>query len=341
MAVPKMSIQEPPNPSVSNVEVSVICPMYNEAERIAANLRKLAEKMCGSNRSWEIILVNDGSTDDSYEQAMSAAASEPRIRVVTYRKNRGRGYALRRGFEVARGRYIVTTESDLSYGEDIIDCMVNYLETEDLDLVVASPYMKGGRLENIPVKRAMLSRFGNALLRNIMPGNLSTNTGMTRAYRRAVIESLYLEQDGKEIHLEIIAKAYALGFRMGEVPAVLRWDESRSQRKTSFRPWRLIHSHLMFGFNEYPLLLFGTVAAISALLGVAIGFHLFYLSLNGHPVSGRPLLFFSVLLILAGILALLFCFLSLQIRDLRRIIYRVQRDVRMGSRSGDNTEPKQ
>ena len=318
----------------------MICPMYNEGENIAANLRKLAKKMEESGKSWEIVLVNDGSTDNSYAEAMSVAATEPRIRVITYRENRGRGYALRRGFQAARGHYIATTESDLSYGEDIIDRMLHHLQGEGLDLVVASPYMKGGRVENVPANRLFLSRLGNALLQKIMPGNLCTNTGMTRAYRREVIEALDLEQDGKEIHLEIIAKAHALGFRMGEIPAVLRWEKARGKRQSSFRAGKLIRSHLMFGFNEYPLLLFGTTAAISVLLGVAIGLYLLSLSLRGHPVAGRPALFLSILLIIAGIQTLLFCFMALQIRDLRRIIYRVQRDVRNRARTSDQTEPR-
>ena len=216
--------------------------------------------------------------------------------------------------------------------------MVEHLRSQELDLVVASPHLEGGRLENVPPMRVFLTRFGNVLLRQMMPGNLTMNTGMTRAYRREVIEALDLEQDGKEIHLEIIAKAYALGFRMGEVPAVLRWEPTRRKRKSSFRPGRLIRSHLMFGFNEYPLFLFGSFAAACTFLGVVLGFYLLYLSWSGHPVAGRPALFLSVLLILTGLLSFLFCFLSLQVRDLRRIIYRVQRDVRT-RKPGDENSP--
>jgi glycosyltransferase involved in cell wall biosynthesis len=302
--------------------------MYNEGEKIAASLRKLVGKLQEYGKSWELILVNDGSTDNSYSEAMSAASADPRIRVITYPNNCGRGYAMRRGFGTARGEYIVTTESDLTWGEDIIARMIAHLQEQELDLVVASPHMKGGRLENVPPLRAFLTRMGNALLRRVMPGGLTMNTGMTRAYRREVIDSLCLEQDGKEIHLEIIAMAAALGFRMGEVPAVLRWEKERRKRKSSFRPGRLIRSHLMFGFNEYPLLLFGTIAAMAMLAGVAIGLYLLHLSLGGHPTAGRPALLLSVLLIITGILILAFCFLSFQIRDLRRIIYRVQRDIR-------------
>ncbi|MBM3333965.1 hypothetical protein FJY63_04825, partial [Candidatus Sumerlaeota bacterium] len=125
-----------------------------------------------------------------------------------------------------------------------------------------------------------------------------------------------------------------------EVPAVLRWEKSRQKRKSTFRAGRLIVSHLMFGFNEYPLMLFGTIAAILVLIGIVIGFYLLHMSLSGHPVAGRPAVFFSVLAILAGILILLFCFMSFQIRDLRRIVYRVQRDVRSRDRSNTDAEEK-
>lgn len=312
------------NDARAKPEVSVVCPMYNEGERIAANLEHLFAALERLGRSWEVILINDGSTDDSGEHAERVAALDSRLRLIGYPVNRGRGFAIRQGFQAARGEIIAVTESDLSWGGDIIERMVEAIDREDADAVIASPYLSGGGLANVPAGRVFLSKFGNRLLRRLLPGGHTMNTGMTRAYRRHVIDSLDLESDGKEIHLEIVAKLHALGYRVVEVPAVLTWPKGRGRRKSSFRAGRLIRSHLNFGIAEYPLLLFGTIGLIELVLGAAIALYLLGVSLSGTPVAGRPLLLVSILLILMGVLVMLFSFLALQVRDLRRSVFRLQ-----------------
>lgn len=316
---------EPKSASPARPEISLVSPMYNEGERIEASLSALRDTLDALGRPWEIVLVNDGSTDNSYECAARAADGDERIHLVSYRSNRGRGYAIRQGFARASGDVVVVTESDLSWGGDVVERMVRALEEQDADVVIASPHMPGGALVNVPARRVFLTRFGNMLLSRLMPGGHTMNTGMTRAYRRHVIDTLDLEEDGKEIHLEIVTKIHALGFRVVEVPATLAWSKDRGQgRKSSFQAWRLIKSHLTFGFGEDPILLFGTIGLIEFLLGAVIGFYLFALSLSGTPVSGRPLLLLSVLLILMGILVMLFSFFALQLRDIRRTVFRLQ-----------------
>lgn len=324
----------------SSPNVSVICPMYNEGAGIRSNLARLLEALNRLHRSWELILINDGSTDDCGEQVAAMAAEEPRIRLFGYPRNRGRGYALRAGFKNARGRIIVTTESDLSWGPDIVEKLLAALECQDCDMVVASPHGAGGRLENVPANRVFLSRFGNKILRLASASHITMLSGMTRCYRREVLDALYLESDGKEIHLEIISQAEALGFRIGEVPAVLRWESPKPgapKRKSSFNAPRYIYSHMMFTFSQAPFLLMGTAGLASVFLGAALMFYLAYQSIFLEiRAGGRPLLIVALLLIVSGVQFLLFSFSAGQIVQLRRLVVQLRNRVLNGDRPRDD-----
>lgn len=312
------------------IEISVIAPMYNESGGIADNVRGLLESLRSTGKECELIVVNDGSTDDSLSLVSEIAVSEPRLKVVSYRENRGRGYALRKGFAAAGGRYIITTESDLSWGAGIVGKLYDALANTGVDVVIASPYKKGGRLENIPFKRAFLSRFGNKLLTFAVPGRLTMISGMTRGYRREVIDSLELESDGKEIHLEIAARCLALGYRVVEIPAVLRWEKQPSGRKrrSSFHSRKLIFSHLAFSFYQKPMIVFGLSGFIMLVAGLALGVLFIIQRYMGTLNPTRPLYILMILLLLGGIHMLSFGFIANQIGILKKEIFRIQRELK-------------
>jgi len=314
-----------------SVEITVIAPMFNEAPDITRNVGRFLEALKKRDDQWEMILVNDGSTDETLELVNKLAENEPRLRVISYAGNRGRGYALRQGFRAARGEFVITTESDLNWGTEIIDALYKKLKNTDAEVVIASPYLKGGRLENIPFKRAFLSRFGNKLLTFSVPGNLTMLSGMTRGYRREVLDSLELEADGKEIHLEIVAKCLALGYRIVEIPAVLRWDrehEKKSKRVSKFHARKLILSHLAFSFYQKPMMIFGLAGLIMVLGGLvlALVFAVQFIMRTLYPA--RPIYLLMVILLVAGIQMLSFGFVANQIGSIKKEIYRLQRQTR-------------
>lgn len=308
-------------------DLSVVVPTYNEAERLGANIAALRNALELLGRSWELVVVNDGSTDGSGAIVEDAAGKDKRITVVGYPVNRGRGYALTKGIEAARGTSIITTESDVSYGTAIIGQLLQRLEETGADIVVASPYMPGGRLKNVPLKRAFLSRWGNFFIRHAISAQIHTITGMTRGYRASSIKRLALVSTGKEIHLEIISKALAMGYVVEEIPAELCWEPPRAgtrKRRSTFRPGRYIASHLLFSFGESPLLLFGTVGIVFLVLGSGIGLYALGLSLAGIAVGGRPIVVGAALFILFGVQIFLFCFLAIQNRELRNKLVRIE-----------------
>ena len=318
-----------------SVEISVIAPMYNEAPLILNNVRRILDALKILSREWELILINDGSTDNTLDLVSELGKGEPRIRVITYPENKGRGYALRQGFGVARGKYVVTTESDLSWGPEIISKLYDKLKSTGADVVIASPYLKGGRLENVPLKRALLSRLGNKLLVFSVPGKLTMLSGMTRGYRKEVLDPLDLESDGKEIHLEIVAKCLALGYKIVEIPAVLKWNQEekgKEKRRSRFHSRKLIFSHLAFSFYQKPMIIFGFSGLIMVLGGLVLGamFVVQFLMRTLYPF--RPLYLLMVILLVAGIQMLSFGFIANQIGTMKKEIFRLKRDMKYKSR---------
>jgi len=241
------------------LDLSVVCPFYNEESILAGCLRSLLERLEKLDLRWELVVVDDGSSDGSLEIAREFARRAPGLRVLSYRYNRGRGHALRTGIEQARGAWVVTTEIDLSWGEDIVERLLAAArERPDADVIVASPHLPGGGYRNVPPKRVLYSKLGNLVIRACMSNAVTMNTGMTRIYRRDAIRSLPLEENGKEFHLEVILKAQALGYRIAEIPSVLEWKEykhagQRVQRKSSSKVNQLIVTHSLFSLFGNPV----------------------------------------------------------------------------------------
>lgn len=297
-------VTSPSNAPHGGPSVTIVCPAYNEADAIESAIHRLRECLDGLAVQAEVLLINDGSTDGTVAAARRAIKGDSRFRILSHRVNFGRGRALRTGFIEARGDIIVTTEADLSWGPDIIARMLEALDRDPgLDAVFASPHLEGGGYRNVPWHRIFLSRMGNRLLRALYPSRVSMTTGMTRAYRASAIQGHTFSKDGKELHLEIAHRLITLGYRLGEVPAVLSWpDRPRGGRgrggRTNWRTIeRLIASHLAWGFLQ----------GISRIVGPAIVF--LTLAISGFGVwavwnflTGGPSIF---LVTLTGILLIL------------------------------------
>lgn len=308
------------------MRLSIISPMYNEEDNIEGTVEELRRVLASYTDSWELILVNDGSTDRTLAVATELAERYQHVSVQSYPVNHGRGYALRTGFAHAKGQLFVTIESDLSWNaECILDMLQRLEEDPGVDIVLGSPYMKGGRTENVPFYRLAISKLGNKLLGAAMPGNFSMVTQMFRAYRREVLDSLELEAERKEIHLEILSKALAAGFRAIEIPAVLKW---RAAGTSTFKLKATSISHLLFSFYEKPALLFAFIGSGMACIGLFIGLYILVLwrlqALN--PV--RPMMTLLVLFMLSGVQLASFGFIGTQIAALRKEVIKIQRENR-------------
>jgi dolichol-phosphate mannosyltransferase len=311
--------------------VTLVTPMYNEGEKIQDNLPRILAAMDELDVSWEYILIDDGSKDDTYEKAREIVGDHPSCHLIHYEVNRGRGYALRQGFAVARGRYVIATESDLSWGPGIIGRLYGALLETGADVVIASVHLPGGGMENVPMSRMALTRVGNKIVRWAFGGELTMLTGMTRGYRREVLERLHLEEDRKEIHLEIIAKAQAVGFRVVEIPATIRWDPpAEGQKGRGGRGiYRFILSHLTLSFQHASVKMLSIMAAVTGLLGIAvtaIGTVHKLFRIFPHPLP--YLVTYGLILCVMGMLFMLFALVSIQLKYVYRSVVHLQSQLR-------------
>ena len=302
--------------------LSVVVPMYNEEENAADTARRIAEAIDPLGLSWELIPVNDGSVDRTKEVLEELARRFDHIHPVSYAPNKGRGRALRTGFKAARGDYIIATDADLSYDPLYMREMVKILDSGGADIVLASPYMPGGSTEDVPFLRLWISKLGNMVLSGALPVKIHTITCVFRGYRRETLECMELESDGKEIHLEILSKALALGWEIREIPAKLT---SRKKGKSSFRFRRTTVTHLLFSFLERPMLLFGMLGLILILGGLGIGVYMFTLYLNSALNPTRPFMSLMALLVMSGLFMFSFGLVAINISLIRKEIYRLQR----------------
>ncbi|MBN1754825.1 glycosyltransferase family 2 protein [bacterium] len=304
--------------------LTVLCPLYNEEDNLSDLVDSIKVGLGKLDKSYELLLVNDGSTDNTLDVAKGLALSESNIRIVSYSTNKGRGKALRTGFENARGDIVVSIDADLTYDVSHILRIVEIFENEEAtDVVIGSPYMRGGQTIDVPFFRLLISKIGNIILRFAINHGLRTFTGILRGYRKYVLDSLDLNSDGKEIHLEILSKIIALGYNIREMPSTLR---GRKTGHSKFKFRLTAFSHLVFTFFERPILLFGIAGLIFLLIGLCGGGYIIFLWASGNLNPERPLMNLTVLLILTGIQILFFGFLATQLVILRSEIYRIQKE---------------
>ena len=317
-------------------EVTLITPAYNEAASIKKDLGRILQALDDLGVSHEYILVNDGSTDQTLELAKEIIGERPDCRIISYSKNRGRGYALRQGFASARGRFVITTEGDLSWGPEIIGRLHEALKKTGDDMVIASVFLKGGGLRNVPPGRRAISSWGNVVMRWAFGGGLTMLSGMTRGYRREALERLHLQANGKEIHLEIVAKAQDLGFSISEIPGTISWsaDQIKGGKGRTRSMLRHVVPHLVNSFSRAPAksLLYGCLGF--SLVGAAtVVFSAFN---KVYEITPRPmphLLTYGLLLIGAGVIFALGVGLSVQIAALSKSLVHTQAQLKMVEKS--------
>lgn len=308
------------------MKISVIIPMYNEEENALNTLARMSAVL-KEYEDYEILAIDDGSKDHTFKLASEYASQNSNIKVIQHSVNMGMGKAIRTGFDNSNGDIIVTIDADLSYKPDHIPKLVNELiNDETIDIVVGSPYMEGGEVSNVPFFRLFVSKVANKFVGFSMAENLNTVTGVLRAYRRDVIDSLELESNGTDINLEILSKASATRFKIKEIPALLEGREL-GQSKLKFRSKTI--SHVLFSFYEKPMILFGAIGIFLLIIGFISAIYLFYQYLIGILDPTRPLMLFMVLMIISGIQILIFGFVATQISLLKREIYIVQKENRL------------
>jgi len=273
---------------MKQVDISVVIAAYNEESVITQSLQRIVTELSSHAMTWEIICIDDGSHDRTGVLLDEMAQNDKRVKILHHRRNFGQGRALRTAFNVCCGNVVVTLDADLSYDPRYIFELVDSLEANNVEIALASPYTRGGVVKNVPLYRHMLSRWGNFYLARMSPYSISTSTSVVRAYRHEVLDSLVLTSDGMELQLEILMKAYTLGFRVCEIPAELRWDEYKKQntklrRVSKMRVFSTIQTYLFLGWLTRPAVIFLALSWLLILPGLYMFIMLLWRVLESMP----------------------------------------------------------
>ena len=241
--------------------LSVVLPAYNEEALLEKNVASIIDYLesLESEFRWEVIIVNDGSRDATSEIADRLAATHPDVITVHHPRNFGLGQAMSYGFANTAGDYVITLDMDLSYDVEHIGQLARTIRDGGARMVLASPYMEGGNIRNVPFLRRNLSILGNRFLRYFAKGRFSTLTCMTRAYDGPFIRALNLRAVGMDAMPETVYKAMILNAAIDEIPAELDWAPQLAvgkTRRSSMRIFRHILSTIFSGFIFRPFLYF-------------------------------------------------------------------------------------
>lgn len=278
------------------VDISVVIPLYNEEQSLVELTDKIAESI--ENYTFEIIFVDDGSEDSSWDVISELHQKSTCIKGIRLRRNYGKSDALQAGFEEARGQYVITMDADLQDDPNEIPELINMLVC-NYDLV--SGWKKN---RHDPITKTVPSRFFNAVTRFTTGIRLHDFNCGLKAYRKEVTDSIYLYG---EMHRYVPLLAKWQGFdRIGEKEVK---HHPRKYGKTKFGISRFLNGFLdlitLLFVNRYmrqPMHFFGSMGVLFLIVGVGISGWLAYLKIFlGQSLGNRPLLFLGILLILIGV----------------------------------------
>ena len=277
--------------------LSIVIPVFNEEENIPLLAEEIRRALDPQEVAYEVVAVDDGSTDGTWARLESVRAQDPRWILVGLRRNFGQTAAMSAGFDHARGDVIVTLDGDLR--NDPADIPRLLALAKDHDVV------SGWRKERQDpfLSRRLPSMLANWLISRVTGVRLHDYGCTLKAYRREVVEHLHLYG---EMHRFIPAIASWMGISLAEVETHHRPRRFGRSKYGITRTLRvildLITVKFLLSFATKPIQVFGLLGLFAAGVGIAIGGYLTALKLAfGAQIGGRPLLFLGILLILVGV----------------------------------------
>jgi glycosyltransferase involved in cell wall biosynthesis len=284
-----------------SLALSIVVPIYNEAsgiESLHAELtRVLTEGPAPFRDQYELIFVDDGSRDGSFERCAAYFDRDPHLHVLRFQRNFGKTAALNAGFAAARGRYVVTIDADL---QEDPEALFDLLAKLDEGYGMVSAWRE---TRNDPLSKTLPSKVFNGVVSSVTGLKLHDFNCGFKAYRREVVKELDLYGSQHRFIPLLVAQK---GYRVAEVPVEHR---PRQFGTSKFGARRFGRGYLDFiqvlfltKYLQHPLRLFGSIGSILGLVGTVILAYLTVLWFLGQrPIGNRPLLTLGVLLVLTGL----------------------------------------
>lgn len=225
--------------------LSVIVPCYNEAEGIDHLKEQLLPVLARieQRHAVELLLIDDGSTDDTYARLQEVFGGRPTMRVIKHERNQNLGGAIRTGFRESSGEWVANFDSDCTYVPEILEAMLREIE-QGADLVTVSPYHPMGQVQGVPLYRLVLSKSASVMYRLILRTHIHTITAMVRIYRRSIYERIASPAFDFTCVTEMMLRAIKQNVRIAEIPAVLSVRQF-GQSKLRIAPVIVGHLRLM------------------------------------------------------------------------------------------------
>ena len=278
-----------------NTYLSIVVPLYNEEESIPELYKKIKENV--RNFKYEIIFIDDGSTDNSYQRLLKIKKTDKNIKIIKFKKNYGKSCALDAGFKHAKGNLVITMDADLQDDPDEISNLINAIQAQNTDIISGWKYKR-----HDPLSKTIPSKIFNFIVRLFTGLKLHDMNCGLKIYKKEAIKDLALYGS---LHRFIPVILSLQGYKTGEIKVK---HFPRKFGKTKFGSNRLIIGLLDFftilflmKFMKKPLHFFGFIGLIFMLLGTILISFLIYLKIRYGGIKGRlPLLNFGILGIIIG-----------------------------------------
>jgi glycosyltransferase involved in cell wall biosynthesis len=277
-------------------KISIIVPLYNEEESIHPLVNEIKKVLNPLGIQYEVIMVDDGSTDLSLRRIKEVAGNDRRYKYISFRKNYGKSAALQVGFKNAEGEAVITMDADL---QDDPKEIPNLLKKLDEGYDLCSGWKKNRQDPFIKKYSSVFFNFATRIMSGIKIHDF--NCGL-KAYRKEVVENLKVYG---ELHRYVPVLAKWQGFTITEIPVQ---HQRRRYGKTKYGISRffkgfvdLITVIFSTRYIKRPLHFFGFFGALSFLAGLGILGYLSALWIQGQPLSNRPMLFLGMLMIIVGV----------------------------------------
>jgi len=278
---------------MKGVEISVVVPAFNEEKSIEPLYDKIRNVL--SKKKYEIVFIDDGSTDSTFAAMQLLHAQDARISVIRFKKNLGKAAALQEGFKKAAGKIIITLDADLQDDPAEIPKLVRMLKR--YDLVVGWKFERKD-----PISRKLASKLFNFLGSVVTKIHLHDMNCGFKAMRNSVAKDLYIYG---ELHRYIPVLAKWDGYTVGEVKVrhfPRRFGKSKygvSRLAKGF--FDLITVKFLGDYGKRPMHLFGSIGVVCTVVGILAGLYLTVQWFQGIPIGGRPLLLLAILLVVLGV----------------------------------------
>lgn len=278
------------------MDISIVAPLFNEEESLEELTERIVDQIKALDKSFEIIFIDDGSSDKSLEVLKQIKEKQPEIHIIHFNRNFGKSAALSEGFRIATGDIVITMDADLQDDPAEIPRLIDKIES-GYDLISGWKQKR-----HDPISKTIPSKFFNFITRRLTGIKIHDFNCGLKAYRKTVIKAIPVYG---ELHRYLPVLAHWLGFKVGEL-VVTHHPRKFGYSKFGIRRFfngffDLLTVLFITRYRQKPLHLFGFLGLACSFVGFLVLAYLSILWFQGYGIGQRPMFFLGVLLVIVGV----------------------------------------